>query len=235
MNNKGMEKKMGMMERAREVRAWTLFAVFLAGVGAVGYTGMELARSQMAEDIYRTRLSALSEDYAKLRDQYERALRETVVTELEVKGEALNVRYLRGDGEVVTIPTNLNTEKEIFIDFYVAGNRVGIRRLFDSSLPADSALVLDEPWDTMAKDAPPASFGRTVYRRLDQGRWVVTMTGNGSLGLTRSPHDGRGHLAAPPTLVNPEAPLREGDEAVEEISLGDVVGWLMGKYDEPQS
>ena len=171
---------------------------------------------------------------AKLRDQYERALRETVVTELEVKEGALSVRYLRSDGKIVVVPTALNTEKEIFIDFYVAGNRVGIRRLFDSSQPADSAIVLDEPWDTMANDAPPASFGRTVYRRLDEGRWVVTMTGNGSLGLMRSALDDSGRLAAPPALVNPEAPLREGDEAVEEISFSDVVGWLMGRYDEPQ-
>ncbi|QYY36079.1 hypothetical protein [Ruficoccus sp. ZRK36] len=221
-----MSNNKGFWNMLQEVRSWIVLMLLLAVITAAGLAGLKLTRAQMAEDIYRDRLGDLAADYAKLRDQYERALSQSVVTELEVDDGQLTVRYLRGDGELATVPTPLDTSREIFVDFYVAGNRVGIRRLFDSSMPPDQALVLDEPWDTMAADAPPTTFGRAVYRRLGEGRWSVTMTGNGSLGLEKLPAGHRSSLVPPPPLIAPEAPVMASDEAVEEITVADMVGWL---------
>ncbi len=221
-----MSNNKGFWNALQEVRSWIVLLLLLAVVGAAGIAGVKLTRAQMAEDIYRDRLTGLAADYAKLRDQYERALSQSVVTELEVEDGHLNVRYRRGDGELAEVPTPLDTSKEIFVDFYVAGNRVGIRRIFDSSMPPDQALVLDEPWNAMAADAPPTTFGRAVYRRLSDGRWSVTMTGNGSLGLEQVPDGQRTVLAAPPPQITPEAPVIASDEAIEEITVSDMVGWL---------
>ncbi|MBC2595331.1 hypothetical protein H5P28_13770 [Ruficoccus amylovorans] len=210
----------------QEVRSWIVLLLLLAVTGAVGVAGLKLTRAQMAEDIYRDRLTGLASDYARLRDQYERALSQSVVTELDIRNGKLTVRYQRGDGQVAEIPTPLDTTKEIFVDFYVAGNRVGIRRVFDSSMPPDQALVLDEPWDIMANDAPPTTFGRAVYRRLGEGRWSVTMTGNGSLGLDQVPAGQRSNLAPPPPQITPEAPVMASEQAIEEITVTDMFGWL---------
>lgn len=221
--------KLRLLDTAKEVRAWLVLGLLLLLLALVGIAGVKLVSAQMAEDIYRERLADLSADYAELRDQYERALRESVVTELVVSNGELTVAYRRADGELVETPTTLNPSKEIFVDFYVAGNRIGIRRLFDGSISAESALVLDEPWNAMAADAPPSSFGRTVYRKLGEGRWVVTMTGNGSLGLEPAADGGRAVLAPLPPQIRPELPVRESDEAVGEISFGDTIGWVKAR------
>lgn len=223
--------KRGILETAREVRAWLVVGLLLALLAVAGVAGMKLVRAQMAEDIYRERLTTLAADYAQLRDQYERALRESIVTELVVEDGRLSVVYRRADGELVERVTSLDPGKEVYVDFYVAGNRIGIRRLFDSSIAADNALVLDEPWDAMAIEAPAMSFGRAVYRKLGEGRWVVTMTGNGSLGLEPAADGGRAVLAPPPPMVEADAPLREGDAAVQQISFADMMGWVKSRVD----
>lgn len=221
-----MSNNKGFWNALQEVRSWIVLLLLLAVVAAAGVAGLKLTRAQMAEDIYRDRLTGLAADYAKLRDQYERALSQSVVTELEIKDGQLTVSYRRGDGEVVHVPTSLDTSKEIFVDFYVAGNRVGIRRIFDSSMAPDQALVLDEPWNLLAADAPPTTFGRAVYRRLDEGRWSVTMTGNGSLGLEQLPAGHRPALVPPPPLITPEAPVLASEQEIDQITVSDMVGWL---------
>ncbi len=57
----------------------------LAAVLAVaGYSAYRLLISSIEVDVYRERLSDLRRDYASLRDQYNRAVRRTAVTELLV-------------------------------------------------------------------------------------------------------------------------------------------------------
>ncbi|MEM9227104.1 MAG: hypothetical protein AAGA45_03965, partial [Verrucomicrobiota bacterium] len=73
------------------------------------------------------------------------------------------------------------------------------------------------------------AFGRAVYRRLEEGRWAVTMTGNGSLGLEPASDSTPLLLNEPPPLVTPEIALSEGEDAIDAIAMEDVVSWLMQK------
>ncbi|MEM8549534.1 MAG: hypothetical protein AAGF10_01980 [Verrucomicrobiota bacterium] len=234
-----MQKIMQVHKVMTEVRGWlTLLLVLALGAVAMSF-GFKLARAHMAEDIYRQRLTHLAEDYANLRADYERALQQSLVTELLVEDGQVSVSYLRQDGQQVELLTPLNANREIYVDFFVQGNRVGIRRIFDSSMAPEAAIVLDEPWDLLAQEDDETAFGRAVYRRLKEGRWAVTMTGNGSLGLEPARDNGPLLLNEPPPLVTPEIALSEGDEAIDAIALEDVVSWLMQKVrlteDNPDS
>ena len=77
-------------------------------------------------------------------------------------------------------------------------------------------------------DDPKLSHGKAVYRRLDEGRWVVTVTGDGSLGLARATNEEPTELTAIPPVRDYE-PVHELARAeVDRIGPGDVVRRIVG-------
>lgn len=75
--------------------------------------------------------------------------------------------------------------------------------------------------------------GKAVYRALGEGRWVVTASGNGSLGLVRADDTEAGEIAPPVTLKDFEAEIKQADASVDSIGLGDVwraAGWSIDKH-----
>ena len=76
---------------------------------------------------------------------------------------------------------------------------------------------------TSRKNLSSASHGKAAYRALSEGRWVVDVTGDGSLGLARrDPHE-RVNLSRPPPMRQ-FAPL---DQAVQSrmgrVGLGEAI------------
>jgi len=196
-----------------------LFTALLGGGGYVGYRAM---RSDIAADVYRQRLEQLAGEYETLRTTFNEAVRRTAVTELLVEDGRLSVA-------IVT--------SEIYVDYVVIDGRLLIRRVFDSYTPPMSAVVLDTELEFVDWNDPRAQEGKAVYRALEEGRWVVSATGNGSLGLIRL-----GDIdTTQPAELTPAPPVRTFEEILEELDTsirdigpGDVWKRVTGGNPEPR-
>jgi len=194
-------------------------------IGGGSYLGYRAVRNDIAADVYRARLVQLADDYELLRATYNDAVRKTAVTELLVKDGTLSVVVRTAQGDVTTIPTHLDPSSEIYVDYVVLNGRLLIRRVFDSFTPPMSAVVIDDALADVNWNDPGASHGKAVYRQLRDGRWVINVSGNGSLGLARA-----GDIdATDPATLTPAPPVRSFDELltqveteIDEIGLGDV-------------
>lgn len=201
----------------------------LLTVGVIGLVLLPLLvtfgikRSQMEVEVYRHRLRQLSEEYASLRDVYNDAVRRTAVTELVVEGTTLEVAICTADGTEQRISTPFDPNREIYVDYVVAGGRLWIRRLFDAQTPPSEGLLIDPQWSAVDWVAPDARFGKAVYRHLDPGRWIVTVTGDGALGLARQDPDHDIDLAPAPPVRDFAQIETEVAEAVDRISHATVL------------
>lgn len=212
--------------------------LLLVGAGLAGLATVRLAHARLEAGVYRERLHALSGDYELLRDRYASLVKETAVTELVVEDGALSVAIRTAEGELRRIETPYDPAAEIYVDYVVRGGRLWIRRVFDASTPPDQGTVIDASlaaldWDGDAELA----HGKATYRALGEGRWIVTATGNGALGLARATDDGPTELAAPPELKEyPPAPdqARDALRALAPLEVARAaVAWLGGEDPEP--
>lgn len=206
--------------------ATTGAVVVLAVVG--GLLGYRFVRADIAASVYRQRLEDLSLEYASLRDRYNDAVRKTVVTELVVKGNQLSVRVRDASGVLKEIATPYDPSREVYVDYVVIDSRLWIRRLFDSQTPPSAALVIDPVYEDVDWECEGAEHGKAVYRALSEGRWIVTASGNGSLGLVRADEMTEPQLAPPPTLKDFDAELSDADARVDTIGFGEVWRALVG-------
>lgn len=182
-----------------------------------------LKRSQMEVEVYRDRLRRLSHEYEDLRNTYNEAVRRTAVTELVVEAGTLEVAIRTADGVERRLPTPFDPREEIYVDYVVAGGRLWIRRLFDARTSPEEGLLIDPQWTHVAWDASNVRYGKAVYRQLDPGRWIVSVTGDGSLGLARRAPD-------EDVALHPAPPVRDFAEietevaaAMDRISHADVL------------
>jgi hypothetical protein len=182
--------------------------LLLGGAGALGY---RLAASRIAADIYRDRLRTLSSEYEDLRLTYNQAVRKTAITELIVRDGRLRVSISRPDGQRRTIDTPFDPGREIYCDYVLIDGRLWIRRVYDDlTAPADG-LVLDSQFEFVDWTAPRARHGHAVYRQLAEGRWIVTVTGDGSLGLMKVEGD-------QPTPLTPAPQVHDFAEIEKQIN-----------------
>ncbi|MEX0655508.1 MAG: hypothetical protein WD534_06050 [Phycisphaeraceae bacterium] len=200
----------------------------VAVLGVAGYAGFRLAQAQLAAEVYRHRLTELSSQYEQLRGQYNEAVRRTAVTELVVEDGALSVHIRTAEGLLKTIPTELDPRREVYVDYVVVDGRLWIRRVFDDTTPPTRGVVIDPSLGQVDWDAPNVSHGKAVYRRLEEGRWIVTVTGGGALGLTPVEGDEPVELAPPPAVRDYEQVEAEVRDRLDEVSTGDVVRQLLG-------
>ena len=161
--------------------------------GAVAITGYRLVRAGLVEGVYRDRLEALGTQYESLREQYNVAVRRTAVTELivteasDASPSQVQVRVRTIDGELTTIDTPFRAGSEISVDAVVLDGRLWIRRVFDARTPPEQGVVIDPAiagidW----AGASERTIGKAVYRGITPGRWVVSVSGDGSLTLVRN-------------------------------------------------
>jgi hypothetical protein len=209
-------------------RALSVAVMALLATGA-GYLGYRVVRSEVEAGVYRDRLASLARDYETIRSRYNEAVRRTAVTELVVQNGALSVEVRDRAGERISIETPFNPAREVFVDYALVDGRLLIRRVFDSRTPPEQALLIDPALARVDWDAPDAAHGQAVYRTLSEGRWVISVTGNGALGLVRSTHDGPAPLAAAPPVRSYEEEMQEVNARLGAIGLSDLLRRLVSR------
>lgn len=192
-------------------------------------TGLWVLRERLAARVYEGRLRALAEEYGELRERYNEAVMRTAVTELYVRGEQLSVRIRTAAGIIRTIPVPCDPSREIYVDYVVCDGRLWIRRVFDSGTPPEKATVIDPAWAHLDWSNRELAYGKAVYRQLAEGAWVVTVTGNGSLGLVpATAPEGDTELVAAPDVKDFRKAVESAREEAAEVGLIEVVKHLFG-------
>jgi len=208
-----------------------LFLPFvLIGMVLATVAGYQWARSEVAQDIYRDRLVLLQNDYRALAERYNQAVTPRPVTELLIEDGKVCVVVRKGDGERVEIPTPFNAwEDELFVDYALVDGRLLIRRVFDEHTAARSekTVVVDPELVEVDWQNPSIPFGKAIYRsRMSDGRWIISVTGDGSLGLKKIDDDAKVLLETQPK-VQEFAPVDEqAKEDIESIGVGEVWQYL---------
>jgi hypothetical protein len=196
----------------RKLFAWGA-TLALAGAAALGgLAAWRLLESDVEARVYRARLEALVSDYESLRDRYNEAVRRTAVTELRVADGKLSAVVRDASGVERVIETPYDPSREIYVDFAILNGRLWIRRLFDGRTPPEQGLLIDPGLAEVDWNADPEAYGKAAYRSLGEGRWVVSVTGDGSLGLAAWQDDGLPELSPPPP-VRAYEPLEESVDA----------------------
>jgi hypothetical protein len=183
-------------------------------LGFAGLAGFRLIQKGVEAEVYRERLAAVASDYEELRGRFNEAVRRTAVTELVVENGALSVAIRNAAGEVQRFETPYDPAREIYVDYVVLDGRLWIRRVFDGETPPEHGMLIDPGLAEIDWNADPEGHGKAAYRSLEEGRWVVSVTGDGSLGLTRIEGEARPNLVPPP-------PVRDYDPV--ETEVGDVL------------
>lgn len=216
------------------MRALALLLVVLLG-GTASLIGLRLVRSHLAGDVYRARLTSLAGDYETLHARYEEALRRTAVTELRVEDGRLSVVVRTADGRLREIPTPYDPRREIYVDFAVVDGRLWIRRIFAEDTPPREGIAIDPALAEIDWEDPGTAFGKAAYRTLGEGRWVVSVTGDGSLGLAPAPGDAVVALAPPPPVRKLEPVASRVDERLAAIGPEELAGLLLDALLRPDA
>jgi hypothetical protein len=194
-----------------------LVAVLAALLFVTGLAAYRLLRIGFEADVYRARLEQAASDYALLRDQYNQAVRRTAVTELVVEDGRVSVAVRDAGGAVRSIETPFDPSREIYVDYVVLDGRLWIRRVFDDRTPPGEGVVIDPKLAEIDWNAEGAAYGKAAYRALAPGRWIVSVTGDGSLGLTPAREGEPIELAPPPPVRVYEPVENELDGALREL------------------
>jgi hypothetical protein len=202
-------------------RIATVALVLVLAIAA--YSGYRLLLSGIEVDVYRERLGELERDYTFLRDQYNQAVRRTAVTELVVRDGALSVSIRTAEGELQTLDTPFDPSREIYVDYVIVDGRLWIRRVFDAGTAPGEGLVIDPALASVDWDAADVAHGKAAYRPLGEGRWVVTVTGDGSLGLARREERARVELSGPPPIRRYEPVDTQVRAALRQLTPGEVL------------
>jgi hypothetical protein len=204
---------------------WTVMVIviLLLVAAVVGYR-LAVARAEL--DIYRERLAGLTGEYESLRSQYNEAVRKTAVTELIVRDSklSLSIRTIQGVDRVIDTP--YDPAQEIYCDYVLLDGRLWIRRVYDARTPPREGLLIDEKLAHVDWNHPAARYGNAVYRSLSEGRWIVTVTGDGSLGLARVDDRAEITLSGPPPVRDYDEIDKQIRDQVNHITFGEVFGRL---------
>ncbi len=174
--------------------------VLIAAIAGTGFCGYQLLRARTEARVYEKQWQTLTSDYQNLLNQYNQAVRRTAVTELQVGEDHIDVVIRTVEGEKKTIKTGLNPSGEVYVDYVVLNNRLWIRRIFDENTPPSRAVSIDPKLAEIDWDQDQHAVGKAVYRRLSPGRWGISVTGDGSLGLKQLGEDQAFDVAAPPAV-----------------------------------
>ena len=202
---------------------WVRLAVGLVLVAVLAGVAYRLALSRVEVGIYRDRLMGLSEEYESLRSRYNEAVARTAVTELIVKDGRLSlvIRTIQGVERVIDTP--FDPRREVYCDYVVLDGRLWIRRVYDSHTAPRDGLVVDKELQDVNWNDPAARYGKAVYRSLEEGRWVVTVTGDGSLALVKVEPKAQVTLSGPPPVRDYEQLKKQVDDSLAKVTPGEVL------------
>ena len=202
---------------------WIQTAIGVLLLGVVVVVGYRWASASVAVEIYRDRLAGLSNEYESLRSMYNQAVRKTAVTELIVKDGRLSLAIRTIEGVDRVMETPFDPAREIYCDYVLLDGRLWIRRVYDGQTPPSEGLVIDDKLAQVDWNDPAARYGNAVYRSLSEGRWIVTVTGDGSLGLVKADGKANTILSGPPPVRDYNQLEKQINEAMADVSFGDVL------------
>jgi hypothetical protein len=200
------------------LRPWLEMVVTLALLTAILMALWAFGRARLTAAVYAQRLEALGADYERLRQDYNRAVSRTAVTELRVSEDAVTVVIRTADGVTREFPTACRPDQEVYADYVVLDGRLWIRRVFDAATAPAAGTLIDPALAGVPWEADEATVGKAVYRKLTEGRWLVTVTGNGSLGLERARREAVVQLSPTPPVADFEAVRRDLERAQTDVS-----------------
>lgn len=190
--------------------------------------GFRVVRADISAQAYKRQVTTLASSYNELRETYNNAIKRNAVTELVVEEGKLSVQVRSVDGTLKKIDTAFDPSREIFVDYVVIDQRLWIRRVFDSQTPPSQGLVIEPTLSEVDWNDQRANHGKTVYRSLSEGRWIIDITRDGSLGLRRA-HEGElTNLVLAPELVEHEPVEETIRESFRTLTLSDVWRALVG-------
>lgn len=207
----------------KKVHAWIELVLLLGLVSSILVALTAYARARVGAQVYAKRLEALVADYERLREEYNKAIKRTAVTELRVKGTNVTVAVRTADGTIREFPTSCRPENEVYVDYVVIDGRLWIRRVFDSTTPPEAGTIVDPALAGIDWNATNVAVGKAVYRRLAEGRWMVTVSGNGSLELERVSDHAEVHLSPPPPVLKFETIANEVRTKQTELTWLDLL------------
>ncbi|MEM8494381.1 MAG: hypothetical protein AAF663_03225 [Planctomycetota bacterium] len=196
--------------------------VLLVGLSLLGY---QVAKDSVTASIYRDRLVALQEQHRALTDRYNAAVTRAAVTELVVADAAVAVVVRGHDGVLERIDTPFSAEDEVFIDYAVLDGKLWIRRVFDEHTPPRDGTLIDPALAKIDWDDARAEHGKIAYRSLTDGRWVVSVSGDGSVGLKKVNEDTTVELVSKPD-VEEFSPVAEAEADAAKVGVGDVISHM---------
>lgn len=200
---------------------WQLLGCLL--IAAIGSGLYFFGRNRIVEGIYRNRIEQLARDHSRLAAAYNDVVRKTAVTEIEVKDGRISVLVKTAEGLLTRLQTPFSPANELYIDFVVRNGRLWIRRLFDSRTPPGEGFVVDPELAQIDWNAPGYSHGKAVYRKLDEGRWVATVTGNGALGLSKVLEKETMPLVSAPRIIDFQEYKTELQSSIDSVTLREIV------------
>lgn len=200
----------------------------IAASGVAALFGLELTRARAEREIYRDRLASLTTDYEHLAERYNTAVRRTALTELAVENNRLTVVIQSAGGRVAEIETPYDPSGEIYVDYAFIGGRVWIRRVFDALTPPSRGVLIDPALANIEWNENESEVGKAIYRSLGEGRWVVTVSGNGGLGLRRVAPGEEIVLGPAPVVSEFDQIEAEARERARAISWRDLLARVLG-------
>lgn len=206
--------------------SFALLAVLVLFIA--GFLLLSRARAELRADIYRDRLEDVAREYSALAEQFNSAVAQAAVTELVVEDGVMSVRVRSRRGVETVIPTSLDPQSEIYVDYVVIGGRLWIRRGFDDRTPPVEGVVIDPSLVDVDWDEPGSQVGKAVYRALGEGVWQVSVTGQGALGLVRVDEARRQPLIQAPEVLEFDTIEATVRDEQERVSFGDLVRKAFG-------
>jgi hypothetical protein len=201
---------------------------WLMVLGAGLYGGYRYVESRVVTDLYRQRLKDVANEYEQLRQRYNQVVRKTAVTELVVADGRLSVVIRTAGGQLQRIETPFDPAREIYVDYVIKDSRLWVRRVFDDTTPPVDGIVIDPLLGDVDWHDPALRHGKAVYRSLGEGRWVVTVSGDGSLVLAPAAEPAEADLAPPPVIGQFQTIDQQVRQQAGRIGPGDVIGRLIG-------
>ncbi len=198
-------------------------AIGIVLLAIIAFAGYRLARSKVEIDVYRDRLAGLVEEYEDLRLLYNEAVTRTAVTELLVEDGRLSLAIRTIEGVDRLIETPFDPSREIYCDYVLVNGRIWIRRVYDDRTPPSEGLLVDEGLRHVSWDDPTARYGKAIYRSLDAGRWIVTVSGDGSLGLAKTDPAAEITLVAAPPVRDFEVIEAQIGRRLTDVTASQVV------------
>lgn len=213
------------------ILGWARTAALLVVMVVVIAVGYRFLRIYCEVNILSHRVQQLQAQHRELTELYNQAIRRTAVTELQVEGGRLSVVIRTADGKEKVIATPFDPAGEIYVDYVVRDGRLWIRRLFDARTPPLQGLLVDAELGEVDWNDRAFTYGKAVYRSLGPGRWIITVTGDGSLGLARREPDDKRVLATAPAVRDyPEMEAQDLRHDASRVSFGDFLRSLIGIY-----